>query len=134
MSNPVFLFDLNQLGDANETRNDLFRKDVTKFMGLQEELPALPHHKPGIKRPKFEQKLRDAMKIDICEAEYKPVRQELMKLSRNTSWWLRHVFLNSPTVFVSSRVYLEEILHSWMVDPCEHSATVLKDEETVKVA
>jgi hypothetical protein len=46
------------------------------------------------------------------------VREELMVLARQSSWWIRKVFLNSPTVFVSSRDYFETILQGWMKDPC----------------
>jgi hypothetical protein len=116
--NPVFLFELDQLGDANTTRSLQFRNDVTQFLGLQRPLSELPHHKPGKKRDDEDQRRRDAMKIHICDEQYSIVREELMILARQSSWWIRKVFLNSPTVFVSSREYLEEILQGWMKDPC----------------
>jgi hypothetical protein len=116
--NPVFLFELDQLGDTNATRVLQFRNDVTNFLGLRQLLPDLPHHIPGKKRDDEDQRRRDAMKINICDEKHRVVREELMILARQSSWWIRKVFLNSPTVFVSSREYFEEILQGWMKDPC----------------
>jgi hypothetical protein len=116
--NPVFLFELDQLGDTNATRVLQFRKDATDFLGLRQLLPDLPHHIPGKKRDDEDQRQRDAMKINICDEKHRVVREELMILARQSSWWIRKVFLNSPTVLVSSREYFEEILQGWMKDPC----------------
>jgi hypothetical protein len=119
MYNPIFIFELDQLGDSNVTRNDLFRSDFTKFMGLKEPLPSLPHYKPGMERETEEQLQRDALKIKICDDEYIPVRNELMGLARSTSQWIREVFLKGPTVYVSSKEYFISILEGWMKDPCD---------------
>jgi hypothetical protein len=123
MSNPVFIFELDQLSDGNATRNELFRSDFTKFMGLKEPLPVLPHYIPGMKRETEEQERRDAMKINICNEEYIPVRQELMRLARSSSQWIREVFLNGPKVTVSSKEYFVSILEGWMKDPCSEVVT-----------
>ena len=119
MYNPIFLFELDQLGDSNVTRYDIFRSDFTNFMGLKEPLPALPHYIPGMARETEEQIERDAKKIKICNDEYIPVRKELMSLARSTSQWIREVFLNGPTVHVSSKEYFVAILEGWMKDPCD---------------
>jgi hypothetical protein len=116
--NPVFLFELDQLNDSNSTRVLQFRKDVTEYLGLRQLLPDLPHHIPGKERDDEDQRRRDAMKINICDEQHRAVREELMVLARQSSWWIRKVFLNSPTVFVSSRDYFETILQGWMKDPC----------------
>jgi hypothetical protein len=50
--------------------------------------------------------------------EYIPVRNELMRLGSLNSQWIRDVFLNLPGVYSSSREYLDELLESWMYDPC----------------
>lgn len=119
MDNPVFLFELGQLGDSNETRNEQFRQDVSRFMGLKEPLPALPHEIPGKKRSDTEQERRNRLKIDICDDEFRPVRNELMALSIENALWIRGVFLLNPTVFVSSRQHFFVIMDGWMRDPCE---------------
>jgi hypothetical protein len=119
MSNPIFIFELDQLSDSNSTRNDQFRMDFTNFMQLKEPLPPLPHYIPGKKRTSDEQIIRDKLKINICHDEYIPVRNELMVLARSSSEWIRTVFLLSPTVTVSSKEYFESILMGWMKDPCD---------------
>lgn len=119
MPNPVFLFELTQLGDVNDTRNELFRRDFSNFMGLKELLPALPHAIPGKNRSVSEQLRRDARKIKICQAEFAPLREALMELSISNSLWIRQVFLVNPTVFVSSPEHFESIMEGWMKDPCE---------------
>lgn len=119
MPNPVFLFALDQLGDANSTRNLQFRQDVSSFLGLQELLPALPHAIPGKRRTQAEQIRRDKLKINICDDEFMPLRNDLMSFSVRNSMWIREVFINSPTVFVSSRDHFEEIMEGWMKDPCD---------------
>jgi hypothetical protein len=129
MPNPLFLFELDQLGDSNDTRNEIFRDDFTRFMGLKEQLPALPHFIPGKKRTQEEQQRRDSMKIQICDGQYQPVRDELMVLARQTSVWIREVFLNSPTVYVSSRDHFESIMEGWMRDPCTGQENEGSDEE-----
>lgn len=129
MYNPIFIFELDQLGDTDVARNDLFRSDFTKFMGLKDPLPALPHYIPGMVRETEEQIQRDALKIKICDDEYTPVRNELMVLARSSSQWIREVFLNGPTVHVSSKEYFISILEGWMKDPCDDD-TILSDAST----
>jgi hypothetical protein len=130
MPNPVFLFELDQLSDSNTTRSELFRNDFTRFMDLKERLPTLPHYKPGRKRPEHEQINRDSMKIQICDDEYKPVREELMVLSKSNSLWIREVFLKSHTVYVSSRDHFESILEGWMKDPCDDDVVAMDESNT----
>ena len=132
MYNPIFIFELDQLGDENVTRKDLFRSDFTKFMGLKEPLPALPHYKPGKARETAEQVYRDTLKIKICDDEFITVRNELMILARATSQWIREVFLNGPTVHVSSKEYFISILEGWMEDPCDNLSTPSITEEAAR--
>jgi hypothetical protein len=103
LPNSVFFLDTSQLGDKNQARSDMFRADLQQFLGLEEELSPVLH-----------------TRMDICDAEYNPVRSEMLRISRNASLWFRNYFLHSEEVFVSNRGYVEEILESWMVDPCEN--------------
>lgn len=119
ITNPVFLFDLEQLGDGNKTRTELFRQDMTKFIGLREALPPLPHRVPGQAHAAEEQARRNALKINICDEEFAPVRRDLMELSRSTSRWVLEVFLTHPNVVVSSRDFFIELMRRWGKDPCQ---------------
>lgn len=116
--NPIFLFDMKQLSDDNHTRTAQFRKDVGKFLELKYELPEMGHFIPGRQWHPEVQEQKDKIKIDICDKQYAPVREELMRLSRQNAQWIREVFLYSPSVSVSSRGYFESILDEWMMDPC----------------
>lgn len=123
--NPVFFFDVQQLADDNEERQNMFRKDVQNYLGLATDLPPLERHIPGRSWSAKTQKEKDREKIDICDPKYVPVRRELMRISKKNSEWIRTVFLNSPNVFVSSRYYLEEVLSEWMKDPCSNETEIV---------
>jgi len=114
LPNPIFLFDVSQLGDTNQTRLDIFRKDVQDFLGLQQELPPLLH---------ANQLKQTDTNIDICDNEYEHARRDLMKLARMNSKWIRRVFLQSASVHTSSQEHLEEILETWMHDPCDDTTS-----------
>jgi len=108
MSNPVFLYEINQLQDANQTRADLYRSDLQHFLGLQQGLEPISRGKSKNK----------SKAIDICDVKYRFVRAELMKNAVRASKWIRMHFLQSPDVTVSSREHFIELLKDWMVDPC----------------
>jgi hypothetical protein len=120
-SNPVFLFDVDQLNDANATRNAIFQRDLQNLLGLKQGFgQPPPRHRPGkVLRPKLQAK-REKAKIRICDDKYVPLRKELMRIAREASEFIRNSgFLDHPDVRVSSREYLEYILETrWMKDPC----------------
>ena len=121
MTNPVFFLEISQLSDKNESRAKLFRKDLATFLGLPNELPPVPRVRPNDKTnsSSLQDVNRKNRMIDICDPEFKPVREELMNISRNASLWFRNYFMKSQDVFVSSRERLEFIFQTeWMKDPC----------------
>jgi len=119
--NDVFFFDMAQLDDTDERRSRAFRHDVQKFLGLELELPEIPHFTPGKKYDnETVQAAKDAKKIDICDDEFIPLRAELMRFGRLNSQWIRETFVKLPGVYVSSPDYLNELIGSWMRDPCEN--------------
>jgi hypothetical protein len=126
LPNPVFLFEMGQLADTNETRSAAFRKDFQTYLGLDTILPLLPHHKPGRSWDTENQRKKDEKKIDICDERWKPVRRDLLKLARQGSEWIRGVFLDSRDIHVSSRPYLEELLLTWMHDPCANDTEIIR--------
>lgn len=123
MPNEVFLFEISQLGDKDRARSAQFREDVGAFLGLGSPLPPMHHVVPGRKLPDKKQAERDAMKIDICENAYQPIRNELMNLAHMSSKWIRTRFLELPGVHVSSRPHFEQLLEGWMDDPCNATKT-----------
>jgi hypothetical protein len=114
--NPIFFLELSQLGDTNQTRAAQFRRDLQKFLDLDQELPPVPNVRPIDRRSNVK---KNVSNFEICSDNHIPLRTELMKISRNASIWFRDFFLQSEDVIVSSQSYLEELFESWMVDPCD---------------
>lgn len=114
--NSIFFYDVTQLADSNKTRVDIFRRDLQQYLGFREEMPSVPRTNQGkVKPPPSTQDY-----IDICDAQYKRLRQELLLISQRASIWIRRYFLDASDVTASSREYLEEIFDTWMYDPCEN--------------
>ena len=124
--NPVFLFELGQLADTNETRSNQFREDFQSFMGLTEDLPKILQSRPGQNWDRVTQHQKDKNKIDICDQQWRPVRRELLRMSRQGSEWIRTVFLNSRDVHVSSQPHLKSLLLQWMDDPCANDTDIIR--------
>ena len=120
MPNPVFLFEIGQLHETNQTRKQTFQQDVSNFLGLDEHPLSLelPHSKPGRTWDAATQAKKDAAKIDICENQYADIRRILLRQSRTTAAWIRHVLLPTGRVRVSSPEYFDHLMDQWMVDPC----------------
>lgn len=119
-TNKVFLTELSQFQDTDEERKATLRSDLAGFLGLKHTFDQeAPHFVPGMKWSAESQAIRDSRKIDICEEQYRPLREELMKGSRETSVWIRTFFLASKEVYISSPEYFDQIMRDWMNDPCE---------------
>jgi hypothetical protein len=126
LPNDVFIFDMHQLSDTNVTRKQAFREDIQTFLGLETELPQNPpHYRPGLELNATAQIERDAKKINICDAEYVEIRQELLNIGRLNQEWIRETFVNFPGVYHSSPEYFDKLIESWRHDPCEkRTATI----------
>jgi hypothetical protein len=111
-NNRVFLYESSQLHDANATRANQHLLDLQHFLGLSH--PLSPIGAKGVKRDAVQPGM-----IDICDAQYKPIRVELMKNAVQASRWIREYFLSSPDVTVSSPEYFRRLLEEWMQDPCD---------------
>lgn len=115
MNNPVFLYEVNQLRDTNETRSATFSMDLKSYLELENEFQPLT----TTEGPRY------SKAITICEPHHIILRNELMKNSREASIWIRTYFLNSPDVTVSSPEYFDQLLLSWMVDPCNDAVDIM---------
>jgi hypothetical protein len=109
LTNPIFLYEVNQLRDTNETRGSVFCADLANYLGLSTVFKPMST-KRGPLYPKA---------IDICEPRYKALRLELMKHAKESATWIRRYFLRSPDVIVSSPEFFDRLMMSWLVDPCE---------------
>jgi len=113
LPNKVFLYEINQLNDANPMRAQQYRADLSEFLGLEDEaLQPRTNHTDSVTPAE--------VALDICQKQYGPLRDELMKNSIAASKWIRNYFLQSPDVTVSSPDYFKELLLSWLIDPCDN--------------
>ena len=128
--NPVFLFELGQLGDTNETRRTQFQTDVQHYLGLNTPLAPVHHFVPGREWPPAVQAARDRLKINICEYDYIPLRRELLRQATLSADWIEQVFLSSHQVFSSNPEHLRELLATWRVDPCGPESMQVSQEES----
>lgn len=117
MPNPILLIENRQLNDDNAIRMSTLRTDIQRYLGLNQELPSTVPEENMRRSPKA------TSIFNICEDQYLPLRSELMHVARNSSIWIRQYFLKSPDVTVSSREYFDELLLSWMQDPCLEEKT-----------
>ena len=114
----IFLYELGQLADSDEARARRFRQDLGAFLGLEGEMPPIPHINTAGRFDYIEPWREEIQerKIDICDEDF--VRSVLLDKAQRTSKWIRRYFLNSSEVFASSPEYLEDLLEGWMTDGC----------------
>jgi len=117
---PVFLYEVNQLEESIGGVSDAFRRDLADFLGVDGELPEIPHIStagvldfiPGAKE------FSEDLMIDICDEQHSFIRGVLMEKAKNSSEWIRKYFIQSKDVRVSSKDYFVKRLEEWIVDPC----------------
>jgi hypothetical protein len=122
VTNHVFLYEIGQLSDSNETQRRAFWNDLAGFLDFPHKISAdNVHISPGKKWSDPKQLERvNKKKIDICENQYDELRMPLMEYATQISHWVCRYFLKSDNgVFVSSPGHFCEILRGWRQDPCE---------------
>ena len=112
----VFVYDVDQM-QANDT--SIFRKSLQNFLELENPLPEPPHIIPDLKRKGKLLKLVTKIKIDICDDQYKAVRDVLLDHAIKAQEWIRRYFIESKYVTVPNRVHFEHLLEKWKFDPCD---------------
>lgn len=119
LENPILLIEMSQLSDHNETRTDVLKRDVERFLGLKSPLGPIPHQNKATHPTILTEETKEGLvPINICDSEHNPARNELMHIAKNASTWIQNWFLKSPSVHASSREYMDELLHAWHKDPC----------------
>ncbi|CAB9525673.1 unknown protein [Seminavis robusta] len=120
MPNRVFFMETRQLAESknNATRLQQIEQDLEDYLGLPRQYldPRPLHIRP------YSQYITtnlDDYRMDICAPQWAPVLDEMMKISRAASPWLRRYFIKSPDVVASSPEYLEELLKDWMINSCD---------------
>lgn len=112
--NHIFLYEVRQLENDNQSRLAAFLNDMQQFVGLETPFPV----------PTKQQQFRYSKDMfNICEDKYMDLRKSLLKIGKNASAWIRTYFLKAPDVTISTPAYFEELLGQWEVDPCKARET-----------
>lgn len=107
LRNRIFLYEISQMHDPNQQ----FRQDLQHYLGLKQPIEPLSE-------PRESHGDRQLGEIDICDERYAELRNELMKIARNSSLWIRTYFLKSSDVQTSNQEVFERLLEGWNEDPC----------------
>jgi hypothetical protein len=113
----IFLYSLDQMEDKDEIRSSKFRSALQHFLGLS--IPLAPFQHENI-NPRVG---NDGYKvtIDVCQHEYKVVRDQLIQQARKSANWIRVHFIRSRDVWVPNEDHFLATLDSWSVDPCPYT-------------
>lgn len=133
MENEIFLTEMTQFADKDPRRQKTLKDDLRNFLGVKTEFNSTaPHYKPGKTWKPDIQAVRDSFKINICDEQFRPVRDVLMKGARETSIWIRESFIKSPDVHISSPEFFEQAMLAWMDDPCAKETPSPRGEERIR--
>lgn len=113
--NKIFLAELGQLIPENPS-SDNIAEDLSKFLGLQKELPSLQEF-GGHKRSYPDDEKRTYF-MNICDDEHQELRQILVDIGKEAAEWITEYFILSPDVVVSSKELFVELIKKWGEDPC----------------
>lgn len=71
VSQPLFLYEISQLSDKNESRASQLRDDLQDFLDLEQPISQMIWFKPGRNHSSVPaQKTVNRLKIDICQSQY----------------------------------------------------------------
>jgi hypothetical protein len=113
--NPIFLYDMSQIYDSNQTRLEQFKADLGHFLRLPTPLPDASAAADKTTTSRVKKKV-----LNICLDEHEAVRKELVQIGTRASMWIRKYFmkLDPAQVTISNREFFELALKEWKYDPC----------------
>ena len=114
----IFLYDLTQLQDVNEIRSTLFRKDMQRFLGLDNVIKPFP-----LKNSHLGHDISSNLQINICDDKHDKAYNLLMEHANLTVRWIIDKFIQSSYVYVGNHDHFVEIVESWIKNPCNSSKT-----------
>ena len=100
-----------QLKQGNTSQ---FSIDLKHFLGLELPLPDMKSQQRanvGASHPFPET-------INICDAQFDNIRNELLQYGKESSRWISEKFIESKDVTVSDKTFFIETLRTWGDDPC----------------
>ena len=111
LPNRVFLYHIDQLGDAQESRLELFRTQLQSFLNLTQPLQSF--RKTNSLRRTYNET------IDICDSKHTVVQKALVEVGQEAHEWIKNHFLQSDDVDVANRDHFETLLGEFLENPCE---------------
>jgi hypothetical protein len=70
--NKIFLYTVDRFGDSNQTRSQVFARDVQHFLGFSQEMPPIPS-KPS--KANYTTNKLSHQRINICDCQYQELRR-----------------------------------------------------------
>ena len=124
----IFLYDQTQLdGRKAPDIAEAFRQDLSSYLGLATPLPSLQEATQliyGRERQGNRTNNTDNagnIIIDICDAQYQILRDELVLIGKDVAEWIVRYFLPlSHHVHVSSPNFFRKSLNAYQTDPCQN--------------
>jgi hypothetical protein len=128
LPNPVFLYDVSQLGGSNVDVSESVRRDMQDYLGLQQPLPVLEPTARSISSSASSSSQEPSHNLlDICLPEHDALRQELLQIAWQASEWITTYFLPLSDVTVPAPEHFRSVLlNDWRNDPCETRKTALR--------
>ena len=108
--------------NEREQRAKQFRYDLQQFLDLSIELePPQQKVSPGKQHDDNEkQREVDSRKIrDICDDQYKQLRQVLVNNGKQFYIWFQNYFRHSPDITISNPTHFDMLLKTYTLDPCD---------------
>jgi hypothetical protein len=113
LENPIFLYEISQMEEPNPVYKEQYRQDLEYFLELRQPLEPLKSSHRKHENDPFKH-----LEINICDPQHADVHDELLRISRNASIWIRDYFVPLPEVHISCPEHFHELLLEWMLDPC----------------
>lgn len=112
----VFIYTIEQLDDNNTHSQLQFEKDIQQFLNLK--IP-LKHFASLKKENVNDGAYHYPEYINICESQYKSIRNTLIEHGEKSSLWIRNNFIKSSDVVVSDVTFFDSAVRTWSKDPCD---------------
>lgn len=109
----IFLYDVDQLSDPQKERAAQFRSSLQNFLTLNNSI------EPFEKRNSLAKKGSFPNTMNICDEEFKELRDILVMQGNKTQKWIREEFMKSEDVVIGGdEGHFLELIAEWGVDPC----------------
>jgi hypothetical protein len=124
----VLLYTIEQIKDTNTTRRHHFHNTLQQFLNL--DTPIYQQQDISSSSLSTSQMMQNTKmvnvntfqhdeNINICSEQYTNIRNILVWQGKSASEWIRNKFMKSRDVIVSDVEFMNEILLTWGIDPCD---------------